>query len=128
SELSRRDLLTLLALSACGPRIAPRAAAPVPAPVAPAAFALEEKSIAELGALLASGEETAASLVDQYLARIEAIDENGPALRAIIEVNPEARAIAAERDREARRGPLHGIPIVLKDNIATADRMETTSG
>lgn len=129
-ELSRRDLLTLLALTACGPRIAPPAA---PAPVASAPspaprFALAEKSIAELGALLASGEETAVSLVDQYLARIEAIDENGPALRAIIEVNPDARAIAAARDREERRGPLHGIPIVLKDNIATADRMETTSG
>src|SRR5262249_13191501 len=72
------------------------------------------------------------SLVEQYIARIEAIDRNGPALRSVLEVNPDALAIADRLDAERRggrtRGPLHGIPILLKDNIATADRMMTTAG
>jgi amidase len=131
SELRRRTFLELGALAlACGQ--APRTIAeprPItgPRPIArpaPAPFALEEKSIAELGAMLRSGEESGVSLVDQYLARIAAVDGD---LGAIIELNPEARAQAAARDREKPRGPLHGIPIVLKDNIATA-AMETTAG
>src|SRR5436309_2102687 len=67
-----------------------------------------------------------------YLARIEAIDRNGPRLNSVIELNPDALAIAADLDREraskGARGPLHGIPVLLKDNIATADRMSTTAG
>lgn len=79
-----------------------------------------------------AGTLTAQSLAARYLARIEAVDRAGPRLRSVIETNPDALAIAAERDRERKagkvRGPLHGIPVLLKDNIATADRMSTTAG
>jgi len=79
-----------------------------------------------------SGRETSRSLVEKYLARIEAVDRGGPALRSVLETNPDALAMAdqldAERKARGPRGPLHGIPILLKDNIATADRMMTTAG
>jgi amidase len=81
---------------------------------------------------LESGQDTAASVVEKYLARIEAIDRSGPSINCVIEVNPDALAIARRLDAERRagqiRGPLHGIPIVIKDNIDTADRMMTTAG
>jgi len=93
---------------------------------------LEEKNIAELQRLMASEDLTARDLVEMYLDRIEELDRNGPALRAFIETNPDALDIAAQLDEERAagkvRGPLHGIPIVLKDNIDTADRMLTTAG
>ena len=96
------------------------------------AFAFEEASIASLAARLASGELTAAVLAQAYLERIDALDRAGPLLRSVIEANPEALDIARDRDRERAagrvRGPLHGIPIVVKDNIATADRMSTSAG
>jgi amidase len=89
-------------------------------------------AVARLQAEMASGATTSRRLVEQYLARIEAIDRAGPAINSIIEVNPDAVAIAteldAERARSGPRGPLHGIPILLKDNIDTADRMLTTAG
>src|SRR5512146_2194196 len=95
-------------------------------------FPLEEATIADLQAALASGRLTAVRLVAAYLDRIAALNLNGPALRAVIEVNPDALAIADELDRmratSGPRGPLHGIPILLKDNIDTADRMYTTAG
>src|SRR5258706_10994435 len=101
------------------------------APVRPP-FDLDELSIAQLQERLQSGRDTARSLTEKYLARIEAIDRSGPALRSVIEVNPDALAIAdrldAERKSGRTRGPLHGIPILIKDNIATADRMMTTAG
>jgi len=76
-----------------------------------------------------AGELTAAGLVDYYLERIEAIDRAGPELRSIIEINPEARDIAERLDtRDGRRGPLHGIPVVLKANVDTGDQMATTAG
>jgi amidase len=97
-----------------------------------ATFALEELTIADLQARMQSSRETSRSLVEKYLARIEAIDRQGPALRSVLETNPDALAIADELDAERKsrgpRGPLHGIPILLKDNIATADRMQTTAG
>src|SRR5262249_21636761 len=75
---------------------------------------------------------TSHALVDAYLARIEAIDRAGPRLRSVIEVNPDARDIAASLDAERRakgpRGPLHGVPILVKENIDTGDRMQTTAG
>jgi len=81
---------------------------------------------------MASGQDTARSLVEKYLARIEAIDRQGPALRSVLETNPDALAIAdrldAERKSRGPRGPMHGIPILIKDNIATADRMTTSAG
>jgi amidase len=98
----------------------------------PSPFPLEEATIAGLQALMASGRETSESLVAAYLKRIDELDRRGPALRAVIETNPDALAIARELDRERRdkglRGPLHGIPVLIKDNIDTADRMETTAG
>ena len=93
---------------------------------------LDELSVADLQARMASGRDTARSLVEKYLERIEALDRRGPTLRSFIEVNPDALAIADRLDAERKagrvRGPLHGIPIVVKDNIDTADRMTTTAG
>ncbi|MGD2116441.1 MAG: amidase [Acidobacteriota bacterium] len=93
---------------------------------------LEEATIAELQAMLEGGELSAADLVDMYLDRIDALDREGPGLNSIIETNPDARRLAERRDRERMmgqvRGPLHGIPIILKDNIDTGDRMMTTAG
>ena len=96
------------------------------------AFELDEITIAALQDGMKSGEYTARSLVEKYLARIDAIDRNGPAIRSVIETNPDALAIADELDKERKakgaRGPLHGIPVLIKDNIDTADRMMTTAG
>ncbi|MBI4544301.1 MAG: amidase, partial [Gemmatimonadetes bacterium] len=95
-------------------------------------FELEEATIAELQAGMASGKYTARSLVQAYLERIDALDRKGPALRHVLEANPDALAIAERLDAERRargpRGPLHGIPVLIKDNIDTADRMTTTAG
>lgn len=93
---------------------------------------LDEVTITELQERIASGEESSRSLVRKYLARIEAVDGKGPALRSVIEVNPDAMKIAEQLDQERKfkgpRGPLHGIPVLIKDNIDTADRMSTTAG
>jgi amidase len=101
-------------------------------PVTPPAFALEELSIADLQTGMASGRFSARTLAEQYLGRIESMDRQGPALRHVIETNPDALAIADALDAERRtgrtRGPLHGIPVLVKDNIDTADRMTTTAG
>jgi amidase len=95
-------------------------------------FELKERTISELQEGMKSGKWTARSLVEKYLARIEAIDRQGPNLRSVIEVNPEALAMAEaldnERKQKGSRGPLHGIPVLIKDNIDTADRMATTAG
>jgi amidase len=93
---------------------------------------MEEWTIPEIQSKMESGELTARELVRMYLERIEAIDRQGPCLGAVIEVNPDALSIAQalddERKEEAPRGPLHGIPILVKDNIDTADHMTTASG
>ncbi len=98
---------------------------------APAAE-IEEATIAQLRAAMTAGTETALSLVQKYLARIEALDRHGPMLNSILEVNPDAEGIAKALDAERKagkvRGPLHGIPILLKDNIDTGDRMQTAAG
>ena len=95
-------------------------------------FALEEQTIADLQAAMERGELTARALAEQYLARIDGVNTEGPALRAVLERNPDALGVADALDGERKaghvRGPLHGIPILLKDNIATADRMQTTAG
>jgi amidase len=95
-------------------------------------FELEEVTIADLQDGMKSGKFTARSLVEKYTARIEEIDKRGPAVNAIIEMNPEAPAIADALDQERKakgpRGPLHGVPVLIKDNLATADRMMTTAG
>ncbi len=95
-------------------------------------FELLELSIGELQDGMQSGKWTARSLVEKYLERIEAVDRKGPELRSVIETNPDALAIADELDKERKekgsRGSLHGIPILVKDNIDTADHMATTAG
>jgi amidase len=95
-------------------------------------FELDEITIAELQEGMKSGRFTARSLVESYTARVEAVDKSGPALNSVIEMNPDAGSIADALDRERKakgpRGPLHGIPVLIKDNIDTADRMMTTAG
>ena len=98
----------------------------------PDSFALSEVSIAELQARMTAGRATSRQLVDLYTRRIADLDQRGPRLGHVLEVNPDARSIADQLDQERRagrvRGPLHGIPILIKDNVATADQMETTAG
>jgi amidase len=97
-----------------------------------AGIEVADRSIAELGGDLAAGRTTSVALVDAYLDRIERLDRSGPALRTVLALNPDARAQAAALDAERAagrsRGPLHGIPILVKDNIETADRIPTTAG
>ena len=108
----------------------PGAAATGPGTVS--AFELEEATVADLQAGMASGTYSAGRLVELYLARIDAVDRAGPHLNSVIELNPEAAAIARGLDAERKagkvRGPLHGIPILIKDNIDTADQMKTSAG
>jgi amidase len=129
TALDRRGFLTLsaTALAASCVRSAP--------PAAPAridAFELDETTIADLPAMQESGRHSAVSLSELYLGRIEAIDRQGPTVNSVIEINPEARQIAEGLDRERAagklRGPLHGVPMLLKDNLDTGDRMQTTAG
>src|SRR5579859_2413845 len=95
-------------------------------------FELEEITITELQDGMKSGKFTAHSLTQKYLERIDEIDKRGPAINAVIELNPDALSIADGLDRERKakgsRGPLHGIPVLIKDNIDTGDRMMTTAG
>ena len=95
-------------------------------------FELEETTVTDLQSAMASGRFTAHGITEKYLARIEAVDKHGPAINGVIEVNPDALSIAKELDRERKqkhlRGPLHGIPVLIKDNIDTSDRMMTTAG
>ncbi|MGE0546200.1 MAG: amidase [Kofleriaceae bacterium] len=112
------------AVEAPQPALTPRGGSP--------SFQLEEWTTTQLAAAMASGTLTARAITEQYLARIETFDRRGVALRSVNEINPDALQIADELDRERRqrgpRGPLHGIPVLIKDNIDTADRMATTAG
>ena len=95
-------------------------------------FELEELTISDLQQGLQSGKYSSRQLVEKYTDRINEIDKKGPALNSVIELNPDAESIAVALDRERKergvRGPLHGIPILIKDNIDSADRMRTTAG
>jgi len=114
------------------PARAQAAPAAGPARAAQAPSELDEVTVAQLQEGMRSGRWTARSLAEQYLARIEAVDRKGPALGTIIELNPDALSIAdaldAERRAKGPRGPLHGVPVLVKDNVATADRMHTSAG
>jgi amidase len=95
-------------------------------------FEWEEATVSQLQSAMAEGKESATSLTKKYLQRIDDIDRHGPCLRSVLEVNPDALAIARALDLERKasgpRGPLHGIPVLIKDNIDTHDRMMTTAG
>jgi amidase len=136
-----RNALSTGAAAAICPTLCPalsagRETALSPEPTAPGfdvkPFELEEITIAELQDGMKSGKFTARSLVEKYSARINEIDKRGPAVNAIIELNPDALSIAEALDQERKakgpRGPLHGVPVLIKDNIDTADRMMTTAG
>src|SRR6202453_1604357 len=103
-----------------------------PASSAPADFELDEVSLSDIGAGLQKGKWTSAHLVQLYLARIEAIDRHGPKLGSVLALNPDAASLAGQLDQERKnghtRGPLHGVPILLKDNIETSDHTSTTAG
>src|SRR5437016_11453333 len=98
----------------------------------PLAFELDELTIAELQSGMASGKYSAHSLAKKYLDRIDDIDKHGPAINSVIELNPDALSIAGDLDKERQagrvRGALHGIPVLIKDNVDTHDRMTTTAG
>jgi amidase len=121
-KIGRHVILTLACVSALS----------TPATASPRRTIVEERSIADLEADLASGRATSQALVVAYLARIARIDKAGPRINAIIAINPnamaDARALDAERRSGHIRGPLHGIPILLKDNIESRDPMPTTAG
>jgi amidase len=125
--MKRRDLLEMGITSAL---LAVNASDATASPAR--SLEVAEASIADLQGEMLRGTITSLQLVNAYLARIKAIDKSGPKINSIIELNPAAKAIAADLDRERKakgpRGPLHGIPVLLKDNIATADRMQTTAG
>ena len=91
-----------------------------------------EATVAELQAEMASGRLSSEELTKEYIARIDALDSNGPGVNAVIELNPDALSMARKADALRRRGvvlgPLHGIPVLLKDNIDTGDRMQTSAG
>jgi amidase len=148
--MDRREFLKLGALAAAGPTVAAGIGAGTAAAAAgsangsrgradavavaarPPSSDVEEATIAELQDRMTRGRLTSRDLVQKYLDRIDAIDRRGARLNSVIEVNPDAGRIARELDRERRdgrvRGPLHGIPILLKDNVDTADATQTASG
>jgi amidase len=135
--ITRRDLFATAALSGGAAALPSIAAAQQPAARQPTAqqpsdFELDELTVVDLQRHMRSGRYSARSLTEKYLARIAEIDRQGPALHSVIETNPDAVAIARALDEERRatgpRGPMHGIPVLIKDNIETADRMMTTAG
>ena len=135
--LSRRSVLktTLLgvASAAITPALSRGRALAAAAPASPVKlFHFDEATISDLQVQMKSGQLSAHALTAAYLARIAEIDKSGPKLNSVIEVNPDALAIAealdSERKQKSPRGPLHGIPVLIKDNIETSDRMQTTAG
>lgn len=118
--ISRRTLLGVTPLL--------MGAEPISAPL----FDVEERSLSDLRAALDGKRVTSVQLVEAYLARIAKLDANGPMLKSVLELNPDAKRIAAECDAQRaagkQLGPLHGLPVLIKDNIDTADQQHTTAG
>ena len=133
---SRRQFLRQSALAsalAVTGRLLSRAAeSHVDSSSTPRPFELDELTLNDLREGMKSGRFTARSIAEMYLGRIDEVDRRGPAVNSIIEINPDALTIADALDRERRekgpRGPLHGIPILIKDNIDTGDKMKTSAG
>lgn len=134
SELSRRKFLESAAVAGIASLVPIRGSHAERSRNAPdvPAFELDEITLAQLQEGMNSGQYTARSIAQRYLDRIAAIDKSGPGVNSVIEVNPDALAIAGSLDEERKskgvRGPLHGIPVLMKDNIGTHDRMMTTAG
>ena len=137
--MKRRRFLQATAIATAAAVVRPRLVAgndqnsiAATAPAAPKPFELDEFTIAQLQEGMRSSKFTSLSITEKYLQRIREIDKSGPAINALIEINPDAETIARALDRERKekgaRGPLHGIPVLIKDNIDTADRMMTTAG
>src|ERR1700729_524694 len=139
-DASRRTFLKVTAVGGAAATLTPlypalgaaREIAPAIATDGVKPFELDEMTITDLQDGMKSGKFTARSLVEQYSARIDEIDKHGPAINSVLELNPDALAIADGLDQERKakgpRGALHGIPVLIKDNIDTADRMMTTAG
>ena len=136
SKLNRRHFISLAATGTALAVAQPfaNAAPQTMQPAAPAQlpFELSEMTVAELQDSLSRGRFTSRSLTEMYLSRIDSIDKHGASINSVIELNPDAQAIADALDRERKdkgsRGPLHGIPVLIKDNIDTADKMHTSAG
>lgn len=132
----QQSLLGSAALAAGSAAPSPAGAQPPPERVSSTTLAVgeevAERSVADLAQAMSRGQFTARALTQAYLRRVDAIDRQGATLNSIIELNPDALAIADQLDRERAagkvRGPMHGIPVLIKDNIDTADRMKTTAG
>ncbi len=128
--MDRREFL--LAAAAAAAAAEPAAPASAAAASLPSADPLEELSLADIAAAFAEGRLTSQQLTQGYLTRIDKLDRHGPNLRSVIETNPRALEIAAALDNERKthgsRGPLHGVPILIKDNIETSDHMMSTAG
>lgn len=124
STLDRRDFVRLTGMGLAAVAVLPRGFAED--------ATVEEWTIAQMQAAMQGGRLTALGLTAAYLERIASMDQSGPSIRSILEQNPDALGIAAALDQERKagrvRGPLHGIPIVIKDNIDSADRMHTSAG
>ena len=131
---SRRQFLKASVTATAGAALIPEllAAQTQPKNHTVASFDLDEITIEQLQQGFKTGKYTVRGIAEKYLARIDAIDRKGPGLNAIIELNPDALRLADELDKELKakgsRSPLHGVPVLIKDNIATADRLQTTAG
>jgi amidase len=130
--MNRRDLLITAAAALTAQAAEASADAPAPRRRTAGTPAVEELTLGDIGAAFADGRLTSRGLTQLYLERIDALDRRGPGLGAVLEINPRALDIAAALDEERRhhgpRGALHGIPVLIKDNVETADRMMTTAG
>ena len=130
--MNRRTFLGVSALGSRAFALTAQSETPSLKPAPVKTFELDEITLSGLAEGMQSGKYTALSITQKYLERIEEIDKRGPGLNSVIEINPDALALAQKLDQERRekqvRGPLHGIPVLIKDNIDTADRMQTTAG